>query len=193
MPSRQKLLSRDDNLVLWQLHPDGTYRTTTIELSNALLGTAAVPAPTGAIIPDGTDGLLLSVRISRDLYTTGRSLGGDEFIYRVDRDGNLVYKFLLPKYTGSLHDDMVLGNENRVAFATRGGVLIAFEVQTGKELWRWDSDTPGISVFAALANGDCLVQTSTALVEVHDSANSKELMKGKFMIDWQGRMYRKHN
>ena len=191
--SRQRLLARDDNLVLWQFHPDGTHRSTTIEVSNTLLGSLAVPMPTGAIIPDGTDGLLLSVRMSRDLHITGRNLAADEFIYRVDRDGNLVYKLPLPKYTGSLHDDMVLGQENRVAFATRGGVLIAFEVQTGKELWRWDSDTPSISVFAALANGDCLVQTSTALVEVHDSANSKELMKGKFMIDWQGRMYRKHN
>jgi outer membrane protein assembly factor BamB len=149
--------------------------------------------PTGAIIPDGTDGLLLSVHMPRDLDTAGRTVAGDEFIYRIDGDGNLVYKLLLPKYTGSLHDEMVLGQGNRVAFATRGGVLIAFEVQTGKELWRWDSDTPGISVFAALASGDCLVQTSTALVEVHDSANSKELMRGKFMIDWQGRMYRKHN
>lgn len=191
--SRQKFLSRDDNLVLWQLHPDGTYRSTTIEVINTPSGSAAVPVPTGAIIPDGTDGLLLSVRMSRDLHTTGRNLVAHEFIYRVDRDGNLVYKLPLPKYTGSLHDDMLLGHENRVGFATRGGVLIAFEVQTGKELWRWDSDSPSISVFAALANGDCLVQTSTALVEVHDSANSKELMKGKFMIDWQGRMYRKHN
>ena len=48
-------------------------------------------------------------------------------------------------------------------------------------------------LFAALANGDCLVQTPTALVEVRNSTTSKELMKGKFMIDWQGRMYRKHN
>ena len=192
-PSGQRLLSRDDNLVLWQFHPDGTYRSTTIEVSNTLSGSAAVGVPTGAIIPDGTDGLLLSVRLTRDLHTTGRNLATDEFIYRVDRDGNLVYQLPLPKFTGSLHDDMVLGQENRVAFATRGVFLIAFEVQTGKELWRWDSDTPSISVFAALANGDCLVQTSTALIEVHDSANAKELMKGKFMIDWQGRMYRKHN
>ena len=193
VPSRQRFLSHDDSLILWQLHPDGTYRTTIIEGSNALSGSATLPVPTGAIIPDGTDGLLLSVHMSRDLDTAGRTVAGDEFIYRIDSDGNLVYKLLLPKYSGSLHDEMVLGQGNRVAFATRGSVLIAFEVQTGKELWRWDSDTPGISVFAALANGDCLVQTSTALVEVHDRANSKELMRSKFIIDWQGRMYRKHN
>lgn len=113
--SPQRLLSRDDHLVLWQLHPDGTYRRTIVEVSNALSRSAATPVPTGAIIPDGTDGLLLSVRMSRDLHTTGRNLGADEFIYRVDRQGDLVYKLPLPKYTGSLHDEMVLGQENRVA------------------------------------------------------------------------------
>ena len=30
-------------------------------------------------------------------------------------------------------------------------LLIAFDIGTGKELWRWDSKTPEIEVFAALA------------------------------------------
>ena len=190
--SGQRLLSRDDNLVLWQVHPDGTYRTTIVERSNTASGSATMAMPTGAIIPDGFDGVLLSVRVSGDLRYASLN-GADEFVYRIDPDGNVIYKFRLPRYVGSLQDGMVLGHGGSVAFATRGGVLIAFEVESGKELWRWDSDTPSISVFAALANGDCLVQTPTALVEVKDSANARELMKGKFMLDSQGRMFRKNN
>jgi len=83
---------------------------------------------------------------------------------------------------------MVLG-ESDTAFATRGGILIAFNQRTGRELWRWDSKTPEIEVFAALATGHCAIQTPTALVEVEDNVRSKELLKGKAMMDWLGHMY----
>ena len=45
----------------------------------------------------------------------------------------------------------------------------------------------------ALANGNCAVQTPTALVEVENGMTSKELVKGKAMVDWLGHMYIKHN
>jgi hypothetical protein len=86
---------------------------------------------------------------------------------------------------------MVGGEET--FFATRGGVLIAFRQSTGEILWQWDSKTPEISVFAALADGGCLVQMPEALVEVLDGVQTKELVKGKAMMDWQGNMYVKHN
>jgi hypothetical protein len=76
---------------------------------------------------------------------------------------------------------MVLG-ENDLGFATRGSLLIAFNVRNGKEAWHWDSNTPGIEVFAALANGHCLVQTPTALVEVENGDKSKEIFQGKAMM-----------
>jgi hypothetical protein len=37
-----------------------------------------------------------------------------------------------------------------------------------------------------------VVQTPTALVEVMNSTDSKELGQGKFMMGWQGQMYRLH-
>jgi outer membrane protein assembly factor BamB len=116
----------------------------------------------------------------------------DEMIYRVDEGGEVAYKLPLPKYAGPLHDEMVLG-ERELGFATRGGFLIAFNVKTGKEIWTWDSYTPGIEVFAALANGGCMVQTPTALVEVDSATESKEIAKGKAMMDWRGQMYIKHD
>jgi hypothetical protein len=70
--------------------------------------------------------------------------------------------------------------------------LIAFDVQTGKELWRWNSDEREVEVLLALADGSCLVQTPVAVFKVDDAATSHKVMEGRVMIDWQGQMYRKH-
>lgn len=192
-PSHVNLV-RAENVMLWQIHSDGTYRSTTVELVRNEQSAAApvnVASPTGALVTDNHNGLMIPIRLSHDLHSQGPSRSADELVYRMNPDGDVLYKLPLPKYSGPLDDEMVIGNED-VAFATRGGVLIAFDLNTGKELWRWDSKTPEISVFAALANGDCLVQTPTALVEVMNSTSSKELGQGKFMMDWQGHMYRLH-
>jgi outer membrane protein assembly factor BamB len=182
--------ARNDDLIVWQIHPDGTFRRT-VAVSNSgarVVSVSAITAlPTGEIITDGMYGLMMSVR-----FTGAADQTSNEFVYRLDPDGNVLFKLLLPKYNSPLHDEMVIGKGN-VAFATRGGVLIAFDLNTGKDLWHWDSGTQEISVFVALANGDVLVQTPTALVEVQNDTTSKELMQGKFIMDWQGQLYRKHN
>jgi hypothetical protein len=167
-------LSGKQHLALWQIHPDGTRREIVIEgiESGAL-------EPTGELIPDGLGGVLLSVRRPPE-----------DFLYRVDGDGKLLYKLPLPAYDGPLKDSMVLGENNR-GFTTRGSLLIAFDVAKGKELWRWDSGVRGIEVFAALADGGCLVQTPEALVNVHDATHAMEVMKGQAMMGWNGQLYRK--
>ena len=184
----------DGQVLLWQVHPDGTYRSTVVEESHGrrpLPEPALVASPTGGIIPDGLGGLLLSIR--RSPYAAQQASGsGDEFVYRLDQDGKVLYTLPLPKYDGRLQDEMVLG-ENDQGFATRGGTLIAFNVPDGKEIWRWDSHTPEITVFAALAGGACAVQTPAALVAVKSPSEATELLKGQVMLDWQGQMFRKHN
>ena len=84
---------------------------------------------------------------------------------------------------------MVLG-ENNIGFATRGSLLIAFHVEDGTEAWRFDSGTLGIEVFAALADGSCLVQTPKALINVFSSSRAQEVFEGKAMVDWRGQLYR---
>jgi outer membrane protein assembly factor BamB len=192
-PSRVNLV-RAENVFLWQIRPDGTYRSTTVEsVRNEQLAAApvTVASPTGALVTDNNNGLMIPIRLSKDIHSQGPGQSAEELVYRINPDGDVLYKLPLPKYTGPLDDEMVIG-EGDIAFATRGGYLIAFDLNAGKEIWRWDSHTPEISVFAALANGDCVVQTPTALVEVINSTNSKELLQGKFMMDWQGHMYRTH-
>jgi hypothetical protein len=113
-----------------------------------------------------------------------------EFVYRVDPEGKVLYRVPLPSYQGAIHDGMVLG-ENNVGFTTRGTKLIAFDVNSGRELWRWDGGVSGIEVFAALADGGCLVQSPQALINVHSAHEAQEMFKGHAIIDWRGQIYRK--
>ena len=188
-------LARNENLILWQIHQDGSYRSILVENykgEQPLAAPITTLSPTNGLMTDNLNGTLIPVQSSHQSGWEGTTSAADEFVYRVDEQGEVAYKYPLPKYTGALHDDMVIGSDD-VAFATRAGVLIAFNVRSGKDLWRWDSNLPEITVFAALANGHCLVQTDTALVEVESSTKSKEVFKGKAMMGWQGQMYRKHN
>lgn len=185
---------RNQRVLLWQIHPDGTYRSTVVEESSArgpLSDPFNVGQPTGSLIPDGLGGVLLSVGWAHISERNDGSRPPDEFIYRLDQDGRVVYQLALPAYQGPLHDEMVLGEKN--GFATRGSLLIAFDIADGREMWRWDAHTPGIEVFAALANGGCMVQTPGALVEVDSATEAKEIFKGKAMIDWHGQLYRQSN
>jgi outer membrane protein assembly factor BamB len=186
---------RDDKLVLWQIHPEGSFQATVVEnfkTKQPLSSPISLAWPTGALVTDNMNGTLIPVRVSQADPSSNTTSAADEFVYRVSQDRELVFRFPLPKYSGPLQDEMVIG-ENNVAFATRGNLLVAFNLISGKQLWRWESSESDVSVFAALANGACLVQTPTGLVEVASSTRAKQVLKGKAMMGWQGQMYLKHN
>jgi hypothetical protein len=186
-------LTRDDKLVLWKIDPDGSYSTVVVEETKAkqpLSVPATLVSPTNAIITDNMNGTLISVRQSHNVAFSSGNEPADEFVYRVNQNGELVFKFPLPKYSGPLKDDMISGDDN-VAFATRGRFLIAFSLISGKELWRWESTEPEISVFVSIANGGCMVQTPTVVVAVNSSTKAKTVFNGKAMMDWYGHLYRK--
>jgi protein-L-isoaspartate O-methyltransferase len=115
-----------DQLVLSKIDPDGALHPTVIEakkMKQPLSAPASVIAPTDAITTDNKNGILVSVKQSRGDGSETTDEAADEFVYRVNQDGELVFRFQLPKYSGSRKDDMVIG-ENNVAFATRGKYLI---------------------------------------------------------------------
>jgi hypothetical protein len=181
------ILTRDDKLMLWKIDPDGSYRATVVGVTKTrqlLSAPRSVVSPTNAVVTDNMNGTLIPVRVSHDVTSDDANEPAEGFVYRLNQDGELLYKFPLPTYSGTLKDDMVIGEDN-VAFATRGSVLIAFNLISRKELWRWQSNEPEISVFAALANGACLV-----LMEVANSNNTKVVFSGKAMMDWEGNMYK---
>ena len=188
-------LTRNERLLLWQIHPDGTYRSIDVEstkLKQLLSAPINMASPTGAILTDNMNGTLISVRLTHGVLPENLSDMPDIFVYRVDLEGELVYKLPLPKYPGPLRDEIVIGS-NELAFATRGGMLVAFNVTDGKELWQWDSKTDDVSVVAALAGGSCLVQTPADAVIVQSSTRAKVFLHGKVLLGWDGHVYRKHN
>jgi hypothetical protein len=190
--ARDITFARDHRVGLRQIHADGTYRDTVVEESNVtgpLLNSTDVSSPTGEIIPDGFDGVLLAMRSAHNSPSDKKPPVPAEFVYRIDGEGKVLYRSLLPSREGELKDGMVLG-ENNIAYTTRGTVFIAFHVTDGSEAWRWDSGIQGIEVFAALADGSCLVQTPKALVDVISPTNVREVFEGKARVDWQGKLYR---
>ncbi|MCU1270914.1 MAG: hypothetical protein JWN74_2208 [Acidobacteriaceae bacterium] len=190
------LFSRDEQVILWQIHPEGTVRSTVVEglkAKQSLALAGITDSPTGAILTDNLNGVLLSIRQSRNRIAEAGTDPSDEFVYRINPAGEVLFKFPLPSYSGPLHDDMVIG-ENDIAFATRGGNLIAFSLHTGKEVWEWDSKTPEISVFAALANGACVVKTPSGMAEVNHGVKIKDMaMDGVPVLGWQGDFYQSHS
>lgn len=190
--SSQISTSRESKLVLWQLHPDGTFRSTVVEAvrnEQPFSAPHTIVMPTGAVVTDNMNGILLPVRWRHGLSPDNPNGAEEEFIYRIDPAGTVLYKLPVPLSTGHQNDEMVIAS-NELGYATRAGILIAFNITTGKDLWHWDSKTQEITVFAALANGGCVVQTPTELVEVDRPTNWKVLAKGKYAMDWSGNMLR---
>jgi hypothetical protein len=167
--------SREDYLILWRIQPDGTHQDSIVDTFKRRVSFAApvsVISPTGDIIPDGFGGVLLSVRSAVKQETQKQTDPSDEFVYRVTEQGELAYKFLLPRYAGPLHDEMVLGEQD-LGFATRGSTLIAFSVRDGGEVWRWNSGIPEIKINMSTAGGGCLVDTPEGLVLVEEGTKKQ--------------------
>ncbi len=193
LPVAKITFSRHSKVVLWQIWQDGGCRSTIVEESDAsspISSSASAFSPTGALITDGMGGALLSIRMQLSYPGEKASQPGSEFVYRVDTEGKVLYRIPLPTYQGALQDEMVLGEKN-VGFATRGTKLVAFDVNSGEELWRWDGGVAGIQVFAALADGGCLVQSPHAIINVHSANEANEMFKGHAIRDWRGQIYRK--
>jgi outer membrane protein assembly factor BamB len=187
-------LTQDEELILWQIRPDGTHHANALEAihrKQPLSQPLTTTVPLSSLLTDNMNGTLIPVQ---SLYQSASGKDNAQistFTYRANPDGQVLYKFKMPQYTGTLHDGIVI-TDNNLGFATRGDTLIAFNVETGDDLWHWKSDTDGIEVKAALANGHCLVQTPTTLVEVSDSATSSVLAVGTFMLDWRGQLLKVH-
>jgi len=175
---RKLYFSRDDQLVLWRIAPDGSHRETIVDTAKQSRVPLSTPgnviSPTGDIIPDGFGGVLFSARSSPREETAKAGDLSQEFVYRVTEDGELAFKFPLPKYSGKLHDEMVLGEQD-LGFATRGSVLIAFNVRDGSEVWRWNSGIGELQINMATGGGGCAVETPEGMILVEDGERKRVL------------------
>ena len=99
----------------------------------------------------------------------GSSLDRKEegFEYRVSAARQILYRMPVPAAADDSHIVTLLGSD-RTGFTSRGGIVVAFDEDTGKEKWRWDGGNPGILPFAALADGSVLVRDHDRYLAVKD-------------------------
>jgi hypothetical protein len=169
--ARKAYFSRDDQLILWRVPSDGSHHSNVVDTAKqsrlSLTTPIDIASPTGEIFTDGLGGVLFSMRSITGTATGKRQEQSEEFIYRFTENGELAYKFPLPRYEGPLHDELILG-ENDLGFATRGGTLVAFHVPDGKEVWRWESGMSEVKVNMSTAGGGCLLDTPEGVILVED-------------------------
>jgi hypothetical protein len=155
-------VSTDDRLVLWRIHPDGTFVSYILErmqFENVAYGAPlTLVAPTGEIIPDGLGGVLVSVRRTQVAAFKQKVESAEEFIYRANPEGEVVYHLKLPPYEGALHDGMVLGVGN-TGFATRGDIVLKFDVVSGIELFERKLPGTEAEVLYSTAVGGVVVRS----------------------------------
>jgi hypothetical protein len=53
---------------------------------------------------------------------------------------------------------MLLGGSNTIGYVTRGNELVAFDTNSAKELWRWESDNSDIDACVALKDDAVIVR-----------------------------------
>lgn len=158
----KKAVSTGDQLVLWRIHSDGTYVSHVLERTR--FGNVPYGAPfkeiqpTGEIIPDGLGGVLVSIWVGQAAAFQNKLLNAEEFIYRVNEEGEILYRLRLPAYEGPLHDAMVLG-EGNTGFVTRGDTLMKFDVLSGTMLCKRKLPGTELEVALAIAGGGVVVNT----------------------------------
>lgn len=183
IPSGDVRAIADDVLHLWKIDADGHYTEAEIEARHfdAITRTMAteVPAPTGELIDDGSNGVLLSVQIR--LRSTVPALVQKkckEFIYHFTADDKLDYKVALPEYAydGQSSDKIGISEfrESELAFVARGSIVIAFNIESGVERWRWDSGV-NVRIGWVTKQGNVAVYLPDRIVEVQDPTHQKEI------------------
>jgi hypothetical protein len=122
--------------------------------------------PTGDIIVGevGT-GNFLAVRETRQLWHGAAPGTISEFQYRINDDRTVKYRVPVPVSPEGVSTSMLLG-EN-FGYTTRGTVVIAFELQEGREVWRWEG-TENLSACIAVKGDKVLVREGDGYTIVGD-------------------------
>jgi outer membrane protein assembly factor BamB len=180
-------------LVMVDIHEDQTASTRTVE-ENTAKGAAdstwiRATVPTGDIIPgeQGT-GNFLAVRRTLQLWRGTGPGTIEEFQYRITEDRNVKYRVPVPLSPLGVSSGMLLGED--LGYTTRGNVVIAFDVETGREIWRWASSKSNVQACAALQGDKVLVHEGNEYTIVKDGKPEEHLPEDymlfvfKFRPDW---------
>jgi hypothetical protein len=125
--------------------------------------------PQGDITFDERGGVatFFAVRMTTGRWREKSAVNIENFQYRITPDAGVTYRFPVPG--NGQHNVMILGQQGPgvVAF---GNTVTAFEPETGRELWRWQSKNTNLVPYEALQDG---------AVVIHDGDKYTVLKDGK--------------
>lgn len=163
-------------LATLQVYENHAVSTRTLE-ENRAHGEAATTlirsaVPTGDITFDEQQGVatFFAVRMTTGYWRGDSSAKIENFQYRITNEPGVNYRFPVPG-TGK-QNIMMLGREG-LGFVTFGNTVTAFEGETGREVWRWQSKNSDLMPYEVLADGG---------VVVHDGDRYTVLKDGKAQL-----------
>jgi hypothetical protein len=126
-----------------------------------------VSLPIGDIIVgEQGDGNFLAVRTQNESWPTSQGFNPVEFQYRISEDRSVKYRFPVNASSGGFPTDMLLGKT--IGYTTRGHAVIAFDLETGRELWRWLSTKSDVLAVMAAAGEMVLVHEGDGYTMIKD-------------------------
>ena len=139
--------------------------------STALLKSAV---PTGDITFDEAGGVatFFAVRTTTQRWHDSGSARIDNFQYRITADAGVTYRFPVPG--NGEHNVMILGREGP-GVATCGNTVTAFDPETGRELWRWQSKNTDVVPYEALQDGAVAIRDGDKYTVLKDGKVQTQL------------------
>jgi hypothetical protein len=118
------------------------------------------------IVGEQGTGNFLAVRTQTQFWPTFQAVNAAEFQYRITEDRSVKYRFSANVTSGGFPTDMLFGES--MGYTTRGPAVIAFDLETGRELWRWVSPKSNVSAVMVAAGEMVLVHEADGYTMIKD-------------------------
>jgi outer membrane protein assembly factor BamB len=130
--------------------------------------------PTGDITFDQGGGVatFFAVRTTTQRWHEKRSPKVENFQYRITADAGITYRFPVPG--NGQHNIMILGRQGP-AVVTFGNTVTAFEPETGRELWHWQSKNTDLVPYDALQDGAVAIRDGDKYTVLKDGSVQTQL------------------
>jgi outer membrane protein assembly factor BamB len=130
--------------------------------------------PTGDITFDERGGVatFFAVRTTTHRWRDNSSSKIENFQYRITADAGVTYRFSVPG--DGQHNIMILGRQGP-GVVTLGDTVTAFEPETGRELWRWQSKNTDLVPYEALQDGAVAIRDGDKYTVLKDGKVQMQL------------------
>jgi outer membrane protein assembly factor BamB len=130
--------------------------------------------PTGDITFDERGGVatFFAVRSTTAHWRSAGSEKVEDFQYRITGDAGVTYRFRVPG--DGRHNIMILGRQGP-AFVAFGNIITAFDAETGRELWRWQSKNGDLVPYEVLQDGAVAIRDGDHYTVLKDGKVQRQL------------------